>query len=68
MRSSRSCLDWLTAHRWVRSIGKRAGLGLVHPRMLRAAFNIATLEVGAPLRDVQIARAEHEAKGHFFCH
>jgi len=36
--------------------------------MLRAAFNIATLEVGAPLRDVQIVRAEHEAKGHFFCH
>jgi integrase/recombinase XerD len=31
-------LDRRTAHRWVRSIGKRAGLGSVHPHMLRAAF------------------------------
>ena len=31
-------LDRRTAHRWVRSIGKRAGLGVVHPHMLRAAF------------------------------
>jgi integrase/recombinase XerD len=31
-------LDRRTAHRWVRSIGKRAGIGLVHPHMLRAAF------------------------------
>src|SRR3984893_3268668 len=28
-------LDRRTAHRWVRSIGKRAGLGAVHPHMLR---------------------------------
>lgn len=27
-------LDRRTAHRWVRSIGKRAGLGAVHPHML----------------------------------
>jgi integrase/recombinase XerD len=31
-------LDPRTAHRWVRSIGQRAGLGRVHPHMLRAAF------------------------------
>lgn len=31
-------LDRRTAHRWVRSIGKRGGLGSVHPHMLRAAF------------------------------
>jgi integrase len=31
-------LDRRTARRWVRSIGKRAGLGHVHPHMLRAAF------------------------------
>jgi integrase/recombinase XerD len=31
-------LDRRTARRWVRSIGKRAELGLVHPHMLRAAF------------------------------
>ena len=29
-------LDRRTAHRWIRSIGKRAGLGIVHPHMLRA--------------------------------
>jgi hypothetical protein len=31
-------LDSRTAYRWVRSIGKRAGLDRVHPHMLRAAF------------------------------
>jgi integrase/recombinase XerD len=34
-------LDRRTARRWVRSIGKRAGLGAVHPHMLRAAFIMA---------------------------
>jgi site-specific recombinase XerD len=48
-------LDRRTAHRWVRAIGKRAGLGLVHPHMLRAAFIMAALDAGVPLRDVQIA-------------
>jgi site-specific recombinase XerD len=48
-------LDRRTAHRWVRSIGKRAGLGSVHPHMLRAAFIMAALDAGIPLRDVQIA-------------
>lgn len=48
-------LDRRTAHRWVRSIGKRAGLGQVHPHMLRAAFIMAALDAGVPLRDVQIA-------------
>ncbi|MGH9156567.1 MAG: tyrosine-type recombinase/integrase [Acidimicrobiales bacterium] len=47
-------LDRRTAHRWVRSIGKRAGLDL-HPHMLRAAFIMAALDAGVPLRDVQIA-------------
>jgi integrase/recombinase XerD len=47
-------LDRRTAHRWVRSIGKRAGLGSVHPHMLRAAFIMAALDAGVPLRDVQI--------------
>ena len=37
------------------SIGKRAGLGLVHPHMLRAAFIMAALDAGVPLREVQIA-------------
>jgi integrase/recombinase XerD len=48
-------LDRRTAHRWVRSIGKRAGIGSVHPHMLRAAFIMAALDAGVPLRDVQLA-------------
>jgi site-specific recombinase XerD len=49
-------LDRRTAHRWVRSIGKRAGLGHV----LRAAFIMAALDAGVPLREVQLA-ARHAA-------
>ena len=48
-------LDRRTAHRWVASIGRRAGLGHVHPHMLRAAFIMAALDAGVPLRDVQTA-------------
>ena len=48
-------LNRRTAHRWVRAIGKRAGLGLVHPHMLRAGFIMAALDAGVPLRDVQLA-------------
>jgi integrase/recombinase XerD len=48
-------LDRRTAHRWVQSIGKKAGLGSVHPHMLRAAFIMAALDAGVPLRDVQTA-------------
>ena len=47
-------LDRRTAHRWVRSIGKRAGLGSVHPHMLRAGFIMAAFDE-VPVRDVQIA-------------
>ena len=48
-------LDRRTAHRWVRSIGKRAGLGHVHPHVLRAAFIMAALDAGVPLRELQLA-------------
>jgi integrase len=48
-------LDRRTARRWVASIGKRAGLDSVHPHMLRAAFIMAALDAGVPLRDVQTA-------------
>jgi integrase/recombinase XerD len=48
-------LDRRTAHRWVRSIGKQAGLTSVYPHMLRSAFIMAALDAGVPLRDVQIA-------------
>jgi len=37
-------LDRRTAHRWIKSIGKRAGLGFVHPHMLRSAFIMAALD------------------------
>jgi len=37
-----------------RSVGRRAGLGAVHPHMLRAAFIMAALDAGVPLRDVQL--------------
>ena len=48
-------LDRRTAHRWVKAIGKQAGLGHVHPHMLRGAFIMAALDAGVPLRDVQLA-------------
>jgi site-specific recombinase XerD len=48
-------LDRRTAHRWVRSIGKRAGIGLMNPHMLRAAFILAALDAGVPLREVRVA-------------
>lgn len=48
-------LDRRTAHRWVRSIGKRGELGHIHPHMLRAGFIMAALDAGVPLRDVQLA-------------
>ena len=54
-RSDGARLDARTAFRWVRSIGDRAGLGHVHPHMLRAAFIMAALDAGVPLRDVQLA-------------
>ncbi len=53
-RRDRQRLDRRTC-RWVRSIGKRAGLGLVHPHMLQAAFIMAALDAGVPRRDGQIA-------------
>ena len=54
-RADGARLDARTAYRWVRSIGTRAGLGHVHPHMLRAAFIMAALDAGVPLRDVQLA-------------
>ena len=39
----------------MRSIARHAGIGAVHPHMLRAAFIMAALDAGVPLRDVQIA-------------
>jgi integrase/recombinase XerD len=55
LRNDGQRLDRRTAHRWVRSIGKRAGIALVYPHMLRAAFIMAALDVGVPLREVQVA-------------
>ena len=55
LRHNGERLDTRTAYRWVRSVGERAGLDRVHPHMLRAAFIMAALDAGVPLRDVQIA-------------
>ncbi len=55
LRQDGQRLDRRTAHRWVRSMAKRAGLGEVHPHMLRAAFIMCALDAGVPLREVQIA-------------
>ena len=55
LRRNGARLDRRTAHRWVGSIARRAGIGSVHPHMLRAAFIMAALDAGVPLRDVQIA-------------
>jgi site-specific recombinase XerD len=55
VRNDGQRLDRRTAHRWVRSIGKRAEIGLLHPHMLRAGFIMAALDAGVPLREVQIA-------------
>ena len=55
LRRDGSRLDRRTAHRWVCSIGRRAGIGAVHPHMLRAAFIMAALDAGVPLRDVRLA-------------
>ncbi len=43
-------LDRRTAHRWVGAIGRRAGLGAIHPHMLRAGFIMATLDAGPAAR------------------
>ncbi len=55
LRDDGSRLDRRTAYRWVRSIGRQAGLDAVHPHMLRSAFIMAALDAGVALRDVQIA-------------
>ena len=41
VRRDRQRLDRRTAHRWVQSIARRAGLGPTYPHMLRATFNMA---------------------------
>lgn len=41
LRHDAQRLGRLTARHWVRSIGKRAGIELVHPHMLRAALAMA---------------------------
>ena len=55
LRADGHRLDARTAYRWTRTIGRRADLDRVHPHMLRAAFIMAALDAGVPLRDVQIA-------------
>ncbi len=60
-------LDPPTAYRWVRSVGQRAGLDHVHPHMLRAAFIMAALDAGVPLRDVQVAARHADPRTTTIC-
>lgn len=46
-----------STHRWVKSIGKRAGLGHVHPHMLRGAFIVAALDAGVSQTSMNEQRA-----------
>lgn len=48
LRRDGTRLDRRTAHRWVRSIGRRAGLGAVHPRMLRRRSSWPPSTPGSP--------------------
>jgi len=55
-------LDRRTAHRWVRAVGERAGLGLLHPHMLRAGFIMAALDTRGAVCDLQIAARHAEPR------
>lgn len=61
LRVSEACetdigdLGFDRGYRTLRILGKRAGLGHVHPHRLRGAFIMAALDAGVPLRDVQLA-------------
>ena len=55
IRRDATRLDPRTAYRWVGATGRQARLDHVHPHMLRAAFIMAALDAGVPLRDVQLA-------------
>ncbi|MEE6282910.1 tyrosine-type recombinase/integrase [Georgenia sp. MJ170] len=49
-------LERRTAYRWVRALGRRAGLGEeLHPHVLRHTMVTLALDAGVPLRDVQAA-------------
>jgi hypothetical protein len=46
----------------MRSIGARAAIGLVRPHMLGAAFIMAALDSGVPLREVQVAALDADPR------
>lgn len=49
-------LERRTAYRWIRALGRRAGLGdNLHPHVLRHTMVTLALDAGVPLRDVQSA-------------
>lgn len=61
-------LDTRTAFRWARAVGKQAGLERIHPHILRAAFIMAALDAGVPLRDVQLAARHADPRGVEYAH
>ncbi len=49
-------LDRRTAGRWIKALGKRAGIDRpIHPHVLRHTMVTLALDAGVPLRDVQFA-------------
>ena len=48
-------LERRTAYRWIRQLGKRAGIERLHPHALRHTMVTLALDAGVPLRDVQQA-------------
>jgi len=68
-RRDGSRLDRRTGHRRVRSIGRRAGLGLVHPHMLRAGFIMGALDAGGSrsVGDAQEEEVEESKRYHASC-
>ena len=46
----------------MRSIGKRAGLGVIYPHMFRSDFITAALDADVPLREVQIAACHKDPR------
>ena len=48
-------------------MGRGAGIGLVPPHLLRAAFITAALDAGVPLREVQVAARDADPRTTTVC-
>jgi site-specific recombinase XerD len=48
-------------------MGKRAGLGQVHPHILRAGFIMTALDAGVALRQVQVVAGRSDPRAATIC-